>query len=176
VRYTLVAGDGDTHNGDFSIVSNRLLAASVFDYETAAARSLRVRWEWIDALDDATVLDSGERALTVVVRNGMTDDDDGDGMTEVEEAVAGTDAQDSNSVLRADSAQQVGGESVHVQVFGLTNRLYTLQSSTDLEVWIAEVSGGATSAAGADAMLFLVDSNAVTGSKFYRISAGYGEP
>lgn len=174
VRYTLVAGDGDTHNSDFVIVSNRLLAATTLDFESSATRNLRVRWAWVDALDDTTVRASGERALTLVVRNVVTDDDDGDGMTEAEEAVAGTDAHDPGSVLRVAAARPLSEPGVfQVQVFGVTNRLYSLQSSTNLDTWVTEESGGTTNASGLDALLYLVDSNALSGGKFYRISAGY---
>ncbi len=72
VRYTLVAGDGDTHNSDFFIVSNQLLASTTFDYETTAIRNLRVRWEWVDALDDSSVL--AQRGTCPHPRGAQCDD------------------------------------------------------------------------------------------------------
>jgi hypothetical protein len=174
VRYGLTAGDGDNDNASFTISSNRLLAALSFDFESTAVLHTRVRWEWVDALDDATVLASGERALTLVVRNVDTDDDDGDGMTEAEENVAGTDAQDSNSVLRVVAAANgTEADTYGVQIFGVMDRYYTLESSTNLETWLIEDSGGGAHLAGLDTPLFLVDSNRLTDLKFYRISAGY---
>lgn len=41
--YTLVSGAGDTDNGSFFIVSDLLLAADLFDFETRASYSIRVR-------------------------------------------------------------------------------------------------------------------------------------
>lgn len=173
VRYTLVAGDGDTDNGAFLIVSNMLVAATVFDYETDPVKQLRVRWEWVDSLDDTTVLASGERALTLVVRNVDTDDDDADGMTEAEEITAGTDPTDSNSVFRVLSTRALsipGG--FRIDVVGVSNRFYTLQSSTNMATWLIEASGGSTNRAGLNTLMFLVDSNAQAVAKFYRIIAG----
>ncbi len=103
----------------------------------------------------------------------MTDDDDGDGMTEAEEAVAGTDALDSNSVLRVVAANPPGEPGgFRVQVYGITNHFYTLQSSTNLDTWTNEDGGETANVSGMDALLYLVDSNAMSGGKFYRIRAG----
>jgi len=41
--YTLVAGDGDDGNGDFTISGDTLYTATVFDYEAATSTSIRVR-------------------------------------------------------------------------------------------------------------------------------------
>ena len=43
LTYRLAAGDGDADNACFSIVSNRLLTAQVFDYEQASSLSCRIR-------------------------------------------------------------------------------------------------------------------------------------
>jgi len=42
-RYELVSGTGDTDNGSFKIVGDRLLTREVFDYETESNYSIRVR-------------------------------------------------------------------------------------------------------------------------------------
>lgn len=173
VRYALAAGAGDDDNGVFLISSNRLLAAADLDYESGTARRLRVRWEWIDSLDGVTVLGSGERALTLVLRNITSDDDDGDGMTEAEENLAGTDPADSSSVLRAAlSAAGGGAMPFDVTVYGITGRAYDLESSTNLTDWIRETGAGATNVPGIDAWMSLVDTNAAAPFKCYRIAAG----
>ena len=41
--YTLVAGAGDTDNASFGIVGGQLVTAAVFDFETKASYSVRVR-------------------------------------------------------------------------------------------------------------------------------------
>ena len=170
LRYRLVAGAGDTHNSDFSVVSNQLLSATILDYESGATRQFRLRWEWVDALDGATVLAQDERALTLVLRNVDSDDDDGDGMTEAEESTAGTDPQDSNSVLRVStSAWGVGPDAFQVGVFGVTNHLYDLECSSNLLDWVTATGAGATNQLGADALLSLVNSNLAHHGQFYRI-------
>jgi len=172
VRYSLVAGEGDDDNGDFFISSNRLLAADILDYETQATRHLRVRWEWIDATDGSTVLSSGDRALTVALLNIATDDDDGDGMTEAEEAMAGTDPLDPDSVLALETASAPDASGLlRLSVFGVSGRGYSLESSTDLAAWARETGSAATNIPGLDLSLDLADTNAVAARKFYRVVA-----
>lgn len=170
VDYELVAGDGADDNADFAIVSNRLLAATALNYETGPVRHLRVRWNWRDGLDSSNILATGERALTVVMLNIDTDDDDGDGMTEAEEAIAGTDPQDPASVLRVASlAGPTGTNTGSVAVLTATNRWYTLESSTNLILWQAEV--GATNVPGTGALQNLGGSAPVPDRMYFRIRA-----
>jgi hypothetical protein len=143
------------------------------EYEDQPVRRLRVRWEWVDALDESTVLDSGERALTVVLRDVDTDDDDGDGMTEAEEWIAGTDPLDEDSVLALSSpAGSFDTGAFSVEVYGVGSRTYWLESSTNLADWVLETSGGATNLPGTGAPLSLSDSKAAPACKFYRVVAG----
>lgn len=76
--FSLVAGEGDDDNGDFSIVDDRLLTAAVFDHEEQAERSIRVRVE-----------DSGgfvhEQMIVVSIFDDRDEDADGDGLTEAQE-------------------------------------------------------------------------------------------
>lgn len=174
VRYRLVAGDGDTHNGEFTIASNRLQAATNLNYEAGAIRRLRLRWEWVDALDSVTVLDQDERALTVVLRNVDTDDDDGDGLTEAEEAVAGTDPQDADSAPAITSVELPDSSlGSRLMLFGVSNRTYDLQSSINLETWVTEEGGGSTNIAGLDALMHLADFDATNACKYYRFKVSY---
>ncbi|MBN2712279.1 MAG: DUF4347 domain-containing protein, partial [Planctomycetes bacterium] len=41
--YSLVAGTGDTNNGDFTIVGNELRTAAGFDYESATSKAIRIQ-------------------------------------------------------------------------------------------------------------------------------------
>lgn len=172
VRYSLAPGDGDDDNTDFFVSSNRLLAAADLDYESGAARHFRIRWEWLDSLDGSTVLGSGERALTVVLRNVTTDDDDGDGMTEEQEAIAGTDPLDDGSLLRVTLALPPAADGLfESSIYGVAGRAYALESSTNLDQWARETGAGATNLAGLDAVLALRDTNALAPAKFYRVMA-----
>lgn len=166
--YELAPGTGSDDNADFTIVSNRLLAAHTFDYETKSVRTLRVRWSWRDALDATNVLASGERALTLVVRNLTSDDDDGDGMTEAEESLAGTDPRNAASVLRVAGVSSPSvTNAAAILVPTVTNRWYTLESSTNLATWSIEPA--ATNIAGTGVQQSFSETPPVPGQKFFRI-------
>ena len=137
VRYSLVTGTGDTDNADFSIAGSSLRAARRLNYEAKAVRKLRVRWEWVDSQNAATVLASGDRALTIALRNVTTDDDDADGFTEADELTAGTNPADASSAFRPLSVTSAGG-AVAISFNAVAGRTYTLQSSTDLQFWVNE--------------------------------------
>jgi gliding motility-associated-like protein len=87
--YALVSGTGSTDNASFTIDGTSLKTAAVFDFETKASYSVRVR-----------VTDAGgltfEQALTITVTD-VNEDRDGDGVLDNEEAVDGTDPLDACS-------------------------------------------------------------------------------
>jgi gliding motility-associated-like protein len=87
--YTLVSGTGSTDNASFTIDGTSLKTAAVFDFETKASYSVRVR-----------VTDAGgltfERALTIAVTD-VNEDSDGDGVKDDEERADGTDPLDACS-------------------------------------------------------------------------------
>ncbi len=87
--YTLVSGTGATDNASFTIDGTSLKTAAVFDFETKASYSVRVR-----------VTDAGgltfERALTIAVTD-VNEDRDGDGVRDNEEVADGTDPLDACS-------------------------------------------------------------------------------
>ena len=145
VTYTLVAGTGDTDNADFSITGNELKSTRLLNSEAKPVRQFRVRWSWIDALDNSTVLASGERALTLVLTNVNTDDDDGDGFTEEQEGLAGTDPQNPASRLVVTGMQRNGND-VTLTWSSINQKSYIIQSSTDLSGWTDVVSATANSA------------------------------
>lgn len=125
--YALVAGAGGTDNADFIISGDRLLAAHVLDYETKAVRQLRVRWT-----DGGT--NTGERALTLVLSNITSDDDDGDGHTEAQELIAGTNPLDANSALRVSLTVPSPGN-VAVNFTSVASRSYHIERTADFVRW-----------------------------------------
>ena len=135
--YTIESfGDG----ADFSINGADLVAARVLDYETDFVKTLRVRWT-----DGGG--NTGTRDLTLVLRNVPTDDDDGDGMTEAEEGVAGTDAMNASSRLALASPAWAGNQ-MTLTWQSVAGKTYRVQSSTDLSTW-NDVSGSQITATGA---------------------------
>ena len=125
--YALVSGAGDTDNADFAISGDRLLAAQVLDYETKAVRQLRVRWT-----DGGT--NTGERALTIVLANITSDDDDGDGYTEAQELIAGTNPLDASSALRVSLTIPSPGN-VAVNFTSVAGHGYHIERTTDFLAW-----------------------------------------
>jgi gliding motility-associated-like protein len=87
--YALASGTGSTDNAGFTIDGTSLKTAAVFDFETKASYSVRVR-----------VTDAGgltfEQALTITVTD-VNEDRDGDGVLDNEEAADGTDPLDACS-------------------------------------------------------------------------------
>jgi hypothetical protein len=107
------------------------------DYETDFVKTLRVRWT-----DGGG--NTGTRDLTLVLRNVTTDDDDGDGMTEAEEAIAGTDPLNATSRFTVGSMQTMGNQAT-LTWQSVAGKTYRIQSSTDLSTWNT-VSGSETTA------------------------------
>lgn len=128
-------GDG----ADFSISGAHLTAARVLDYETDFVKTLRLRWT-----DGGG--NTGTRDLTLVLRNVTTDDDDGDGMTEADEAIAGTDAFNANSRFTVGDLQTTGNQ-VTLTWSSVAGKTYRIQSSTDLGTW-NNVAGSEITATG----------------------------
>ena len=124
--YSLVSGDGDTNNADFTISSNQLFAAHVLDFETSPVKHLRVHWT-----DGGGY--SGDRALTLVLANRTDDDDDGDGYTEAQENILGTNPLDANSTLRFTTTTTTNRLSLNFTC--VTNRNYFIEQSTNLVTW-----------------------------------------
>ncbi len=172
VRYSLVAGAGDTDNAVFSISGDQLLAASSLNYETAPHLHLRLRWEWVDALDGSTVRASGERELAVAVADNTADDDDGDGQTQAQEAVAGTDPSNGMSSFRITGQTYDSASGATTLTFAsVVGRNYTLQRSLDLATWTEVSVNGVLIRAGTGSPITLTDVyTPIPGKIFYRVA------
>lgn len=68
--YTLVTGDGDTDNAEFTIIGNNLILTNAADYETKTSYSLRVR-----STDDYGTFKETSFTIEVIDLNDVTDDD-----------------------------------------------------------------------------------------------------
>lgn len=68
--YTLVTGDGDTDNAEFTIIGNNLILTNAADYETKTSYSLRVR-----STDDYGSFKETSFTIEVIDLNDVTDDD-----------------------------------------------------------------------------------------------------
>jgi uncharacterized delta-60 repeat protein len=82
-EYSLVPGEGDSHNAAFSITGNQIVSASVLDFEAGETRSIRVR-----------VVDSGEsifeKIITITILDDLSEDIDEDGLNQEQEKFYGT--------------------------------------------------------------------------------------
>ncbi|RFC45278.1 MAG: hypothetical protein DVB23_002038 [Verrucomicrobia bacterium] len=116
-------GDGAA----FSISGSSLQVAGVLDYETDRVKTLRVRWT-----DGGGNI--GTRDLTLVLRNVTTDDDDGDGMTEAAEIIAGTNPLDANSRFTVANVQLTSTQ-VMLTWPSVSGKTYRIQWSNDLSSW-----------------------------------------
>lgn len=102
-------------------------------------------------------------------RVGFTDSDsDGDGRSDGDEVVAGTDLHDAGSFLAADSFTAPPAGPVSLAVSGRAGRIYQIQRSTDLKSWTP--IGNPTGPLAADTPLALDDPAPPPARAFYRIS------
>lgn len=156
--YVLVSGEGDANNGDFMIAGDQLIAATTLDYESNPVRRFRVRWT-----DGGT--NSGERALTLVLANITSDDDDGDGHTEAHELIAGTNPLDATSVLRV-SVTLLPPTNVVLTFNSVAGRGYHLERTGDFATW-TNVTASPILATGS----LTSRTNPATGRDFFRVRA-----
>jgi hypothetical protein len=109
-------------------------------------------------------------AMVSALTNAVAgDDDDDDGLTNLEEYVANTDPRSAASVLKARSIEALGGNVMQVTFQTSPQRNYTLLKSLDLgltDPWAA-IAGPTI---GTDGDLMLLDTNAQSAQKFYRVS------
>ncbi len=137
--YALVSGTGSTDNARFAISGSNLVAATALDYETRPVNSIRVRWT-----DGGG--NTGERALTLTLANVLTDDDDGDGFTEAQENLAGTNPLSAASRLGVTGVTRAGTTTT-ITWSSVAGKTYRLETSTDLILW-ETVTGSDTVASG----------------------------
>lgn len=157
--YSLVSGAGADHNASFTISGSSLMSARVFDYETTPVMHFRLRWT--DGGGNA-----GERAMTLAIGNVRTDDDDGDGFTEAEEALAGTDPHNAMSRLAVTSTQLTSSLITLVWT-SVAGKQYRIQSSSDLLNW-SDVSGTFVTATTASTSGEFIPSGGTR--QFYRVA------
>ncbi len=158
VSWQFVSGPGDCHNSEFTLSNGVLRAAAVFDHETQPARYVRVR-----AADTNSLW--VEQYLAVAVTNMLTDDDDGDGHTELQELLAGTNPLDANSVLRLGSLTG-SPPNFTASWASVTGKTYILQTATNVTGPYADQPGTQTNATGSAVSLNFTSTNA---AGFYRL-------
>lgn len=158
LTWQFASGAGDCHNGEFTLSNGVLRAAVVFDHETQPARYIRAR-----AADTNSLW--AEQYFAVAVTNITTDDDDHDGMTEAQEAIAGTNPLDANSVLRLNSVT-AGATNATVTWTSVTGKTYLVQGATNVAGPYTDLTGTQTNATGSSVNLGFATTNA---AGFYRL-------
>lgn len=158
MTWQFVSGPGECHNGDFILTNGTLHSAALFDHETQPARYIRVRAADTNGL-------WAEQYFAIAVTNILTDDDDGDGHTELQEVLAGTNPLDATSMLHIASlgVAESNGSATWSSVVGKT---YVLQSATNAAGPYADISGTQTNASASLVRLDFATTNAVG---FYRL-------
>ncbi len=134
VVFRLVGGPGDDDNAEFQIAGSNLLARAVADRETRSAYRVRVQ-----AVDDQGR--PWEQSLQVFVQNATDDDDDGDGLDEAAERVAGTDPRDAASALQWEAVAPAGGL-WRVGWQAVSGRVYRVDLAAGPDGTWSEAAGG----------------------------------
>lgn len=142
-----------------SLAGTTLTTASVYDYETAGQMYVRVR------VTDTNGL-IYEQPLLIQVSNITTDDDDGDGLTEAEEQLAGTNPLLSDFSLRLLSVTPGSG---NISLTGsiAPGRTYYLQWAEDVNGPWNDVAEPVSITSGTNLNITLSDSG--TGNLFFRL-------
>jgi hypothetical protein len=162
--YAFAAGAGDTDNGRFAISGNMLLTDEVFDYETATNYSVRISAEDsggaavtnsfavfianVGEIDDPDADGDGMPDWWELLLSGSSTglvasaDDDGDGVSNLKEWIAGTGADDYSSMFVIEKAPEVTSNNFSViQWMSEAGRVYGLDWTTNLmETWDSSVS------------------------------------
>lgn len=157
--WALVSGVGSDNNANFTVNGPALLSAAMLDHESQPFAFVRLRGKDTDSL-------WVEQFFAIAVTNITSDDDDGDGYTEAQELVAGTDALDANSALQFSSAVPASGN-VQLSWSAVVGRTYALQFATNVAGPYLDISGTQTNAAATNLTLLLDVTTAPLG--FYRL-------
>ena len=162
--YLLVAGAGDTGNANFSISGANLITAASFDYSVTTSQSVRVSVTDSGALSSTNVF-----AISIYPTNsigeadldgdGISDwweadfsevtdldpslDDDGDGVINMDEWIAGTDPFNPAAVFEVEeqTQEEVSGNFVLVWR-GQYSRKYSIYWSTNLQESMQLIESG----------------------------------
>ena len=112
---------------------------------------------------------SGNSPTLTVRRLTTTGDFDKDGVSNLDEDIAGTNPLDSASQFGILSFTKNPNGSIGIRFPSVPGRTYTLRSSANLTSWINEDDAGVVSVAGTGTELTLVDLNPTGERKFYKI-------
>ncbi len=104
--YSLVSGDGDTHNNDFQINGTTLEVKNPLDFEAGATRTVRIR-----TTDNGSPDQSFEKQFTITVTdvNETPPDADGDGVADATDncpSVANANQTNTDSDAQGDACDQ----------------------------------------------------------------------
>ena len=148
-----------TGDVDFVRISNRVLSPGQFIPQDHDGDGMATQWEMGHGLDP---YDDG----SIDPLNGAAGDADGDGVSNLDEYLADTNPQSSDSFLWIDAIRP-DGDGVAVQLASSSARVYALQrrSGAVTSAW-EQVTG---EVAGVDGPLILRDTSAATPSRLYRI-------
>jgi hypothetical protein len=135
-RFELVAGAGDTDNARVFLAGGRVFLAESPDYEVRHSLNIRVK------VTDSTGL-SFTKALTIAITNLTTEDQDGDGLTELEEDLNGDGILDAGetSPLLADTDNDGFSDRVEKEAGSDPRNAASIPSVVELKQLVSHVTG-----------------------------------
>jgi hypothetical protein len=152
--------------GVYSVVATNLATTSI-GTNSQPATLVVMKDEDKDRMGDAWELQSG---LSPTDATDASRDGDGDGQTNLQEFLAGTDPRNKDSVLRIDAIEQTA-QGTALSFVAQTNRGYTVQfkESLDRGDWqtVAQVTGRSNSIQ----TVVVVDTRPATTERLYRLAA-----
>jgi Ca2+-binding RTX toxin-like protein len=125
--YSLVTGDGDTDNSLFTIVDNRLITNTVFDYETRNNYSIRVQTTDQGGLTFEKVLIINVNDLNEIIGTTGNDNLVGTADNDYIDGIAGNDTLNGG----AGNDTLIGGAGTDTLIGGTGNDTYIVDSTTD---------------------------------------------